>query len=150
MCPFLKMSLFSEINIPYSHTAERQIIFSISACNSEMLRLEVIAKLSGQISSEGLSKGHHWNLRMFQDSGFSIACKVIVCLLVCYQMQRPDPVALRMTLLASVGLLRDRDCRIRFSRMFDKWCMSMGKLACLAIHECMHFERAEFCLQFPK
>lgn len=114
------MSCFSEINIPYSHTAERQIVFSISTCNSEMLRLEVIAKLSGQISSEGVSKGHYWKLGIFQDSGFSILCKIAVCWLVCYQMQRPDSVVLRMTLLASVGLLRDRDCRISFSRMFDK------------------------------
>lgn len=102
------MSCFSEINIPYPYTAERQFIFSVSACNSEMLRLEVIAKLSGQFSSGGLSKGHHWKLRIFQDSGFSIVCKIVVCFLVCLLSNvKADPVALRMTLLASIQLLRD-------------------------------------------
>ena len=81
MCPFLRMSCFSEMNIPHCHTVERQMIFSISTCNSEMLRLEVIAKFSGRFRSEGLSKGHHWKLRIFQDTGFSIVCKIVVSLL---------------------------------------------------------------------
>lgn len=85
-----------------------------------MLRLEVIAKLSGQISRGGLFKGHCWKLAIFKDTSFSIVCKIAVFLLVCYQMQRPNPVTLRMTLVVSVGLLCDRDCRVIFSRMSDK------------------------------
>lgn len=100
--------------MPYSHTAETHHLLSLF--DSEMLGLELTAKLSGQISDEVVSKGHHWKGRIFQDSGFSIVCKIVVC----SRMQGPDPVALGVTLPASVGLLRDRDCRLRFCRVFDK------------------------------
>lgn len=107
---FLTATCFSKINVPYSHTAETHHLLSLF--DSEMLGLELTAKISGEV----VSKGHHWKRRVFQDSGFSTVCKIVVC----FRMQGPDPVALGVTLLASVGLLRDRDCRLRFCRVFDK------------------------------